>query len=297
MPGSHSLLVRFGPRAGAVTRAPSAPIMIAFVLGLVEAAVERDEVDRLHEGLSRSFAELFGRIEDARLEDRAGYRLVVCPRIPFPGLNGIWVLGPDELVATNELEQAISEVEGLGLACWIELRAGRTPAIERLAGRLGFTHADSLPGMVVRPAELVIVAGRELEITRVHDRAGVAIAATVAAAGFEVAPEDLAALFTSHVAATPGLSIYVAHAEGRPVSTATIWTGDGSVGVFNVATPPEYRGRGYGRAVTLNAVRDGFSTGADLAWLQASHLGEPVYRSMGFRQVETYLLLGRPITA
>src|ERR1035437_8928062 len=45
----HSLLVRFGPRAGAVTRAPSAPIMIAFVLGLVEAAVERDEVDRLHE--------------------------------------------------------------------------------------------------------------------------------------------------------------------------------------------------------------------------------------------------------
>ena len=40
-----------------------------------------------------------------------------------------------------------------------------------------------------------------------------------------------------------------------------------------------------------------FEAGADLAWLQASPLGEPVYRASGFRYVETYLVLGRPATA
>jgi len=259
--------------------------------------MEQDEADRLHEGLRRSFAELFGCIEDARLEDRAGYRLVVCPRVPFPGLNGIWAEDADEPVAVQELEWAINEVEGLGVPCWIEVRAGRTPALERAARRLGFTHEDSIPGMVVRPAELGVVPGPELEVTRVREAAGLAVAATVAAAGFEVPREHFAALFTPRVAETPGLSIYVAHAEGRPVSTATVWIGDGGVGIYNVATPPQHRGRGYGRAITAKATEEGFSSGADLAWLQASPLGEPVYRAMGFRQVETYLLLGRPTTA
>jgi ribosomal protein S18 acetylase RimI-like enzyme len=258
--------------------------------------VEQDEADRLHEGLRRSFAQLFGRIEDARLEDRAGYRLVVCPRVPFPGLNGIWAEGADE-PAVHELERAINEVEGLGVPCWIEVRAGRTPAIEREARRLGFTHEDPIPGMVVQPAELAIAPGPELEVTRVREAAGLAVAETVAAAGFEVPREQMAALFTPRVASTPGLSIYVARAQGRPVSTATAWIGDGGVGIFNVATPPEHRGRGYGRAITAKAVEAGFASGADLAWLQASPLGEPVYGAMGFRQVASYVVLGRPSTS
>lgn len=85
---------------------------------------------------------------------------------------------------------------------------------------------------------------------RVRDAARLAVAGTVAAAGFEAPREPFAALLTPAVAAIAGLSIYVAFAEGRPVSTAIAWLGDGGVGIFNVATPPEYRGRGYGLALT-----------------------------------------------
>ena len=126
------------------------------------------------------------------------------------------------------------------------------------------------------------------------DPAGLAVAATVAAAGFEVPPKQLAALFSPTVAATPGFSVYVGLAGGRAVSTVTAWTADQTVGIFNVATPPDERGRGYGRAITAHAIREGFKAGANLAWLQASPLGEPVYRALGFRQVETYVVLGRP---
>src|SRR6266550_3810927 len=64
--------------------------------------------------------------------------------------------------------------------------------------------------------------------------------------------------------------------------------------VISVATPSEHRGRGYGAAITWHAVREGFATGAELAYLQASAIGESVYRRLGFREVVTYLLLTRP---
>ena len=256
--------------------------------------MDENEAERLHEGLRRSFAEFFGRIEGARLEERSGYRLVVCPRLPFPGLNGIWADGPNESAVVRELEGAIAELEQTGVPCWVEVRAGRTPAVERAAGRLGFTHEEMMPGMVVRREELRVVAGPELEVSRVLDETRLAVAATVAAAGFEAPPDALAALYTRDIAAIQGVSIYLAEADGRPVSTALAWQGDHGIGIFNVATPPEYRGRGYGRSVTAKAVEEGFASGADLGWLQASPLGEPVYRALGFRQVGTYLILGRP---
>jgi predicted acetyltransferase len=68
----------------------------------------------------------------------------------------------------------------------------------------------------------------------------------------------------------------------------------GATGVFNVATPRQHRGRGYGAAVTARAVRDGFRAGASLAFLQASDAGFGVYRRLGFRHVEDYVLLTRP---
>ena len=260
-----------------------------------EGPTEHGEADRLHEGLRLSFTDLFRRIEGAWLEERAGYRLVVCPSLPFPGFNGLWIDdGPDEATAAGEIEAAIAEVESREMPCWIELRAGRTPTVEQVARRLGFTDEEAVPGMVARRDELVVGPRPDVQVTRVRDRDRLDIAAALAAAGFEAPPNALAPLYTDTVAAMPGLSIYLAEADGLPVSTAAAWMGDGGIGIFSVATPPEYRGRGYGRAVTARAVEDGFVSGADLAWLQASQLGENIYRAMGFRHVETYLVLGRP---
>ena len=254
----------------------------------------RTEADELHDGLKASFAAFFDRIEDARLDERAGYRVVVCPRLPVPGLHGIWLDGPDEMADLDGLEAAVAEVERLGRACWVEVRPGRTREMEAAVRRLGFIEEGAIPGMVVRREELALVPGPALEFAQVRDAAGLAVAATVAAAGFEAPRDAISALFTPAVGTAPGVTVYVAYAQGAPVSTATAWLGDGGVGIYSVATPPEHRGRGYGRAITARAVQDGFDSGAEFAWLQSSALGESVYRSMGFRIVATYPLLGRP---
>ena len=82
--------------------------------------------------------------------------------------------------------------------------------------------------------------------------------------------------------------------DGRDVSTAVGFIIDGTTGIFSVATPEEHRGRGYGAAITAQAVRDGFHAGADLAGLQSSPMGESVYRRLGFREVERYTLFAPP---
>src|SRR5262249_54205396 len=89
-------------------------------------------------------------------------------------------------------------------------------------------------------------------------------------------------------------SWYVGRANGAIVATALGVTLGGATGVFNVATLPEYRGRGYGAALTSRVVCDGFGAGASFAFLQAREIGQGVYRRLGFRDIEEYVLLTRP---
>jgi hypothetical protein len=251
---------------------------------------------QLHEALVESFRSLFARLEGARFEERVGYLFLVCPRLPLPQLNGVWATGPaQEEAAVHELAGAVAEVEALGLPCWVQTRAREaTPALEMEARHLGLTSEESVPGMFVTADDLREVSSPNVEITCLADSALLTEAQTVAAAGFEAPPHLMAPFYTPQIAATPGLSIYLGRTAGQPVSTATSFRHGNSVGIFNVATPPTYRRRGYAAALTIRAVRDGFDAGATFAWLQSSPLGNSLYRGIGFQHVETYTLLSRP---
>jgi GNAT superfamily N-acetyltransferase len=60
------------------------------------------------------------------------------------------------------------------------------------------------------------------------------------------------------------------------------------VGVYAVGTVPEWRGRGLARALVLHALADAYRHGARTASLQSTPMGEPLYRSLGFRPAGRY---------
>lgn len=80
---------------------------------------------------------------------------------------------------------------------------------------------------------------------------------------------------------------YVGYQDDRPVACAAAYVGERELGVYMVATLPETRGKGYGAAMTAAAI----AAAPDLpAVLQASDLGLPVYRRLGFEDISPYTL-------
>ena len=247
--------------------------------------------DRLHAALSAAWERLCGVLEDARFERRDGYLWTVCPSVPVPQFNGVW---PVDDSGAPALESALAEVAELGLPYSLQVRAGRTPAFEQEAERLGLLVEAEMPGMLVERGELREIEVEGLQLIRVRTGDGLAQALALAAEGFGAPPEIFAPLYAPEVAELGGLAIYVGRAGDADVTTGIGFTQGDAVGIFTVATPPLYRGRGYGAAVTACAAREGFRAGAQFAYLQSSTLGYPVYQRLGFRDVERYLLYTAP---
>lgn len=106
-------------------------------------------------------------------------------------------------------------------------------------------------------------------------------AAAVQAVGFDT-PPDLARDFVLPKTRGAACSLVVAYAGDVPAATATLVRVDGVAAVFGVATLPENRRRGLGRAVTLAVLHAAAEEGCDLAYLNPSPMAHGVYSALGF---------------
>jgi ribosomal protein S18 acetylase RimI-like enzyme len=247
----------------------------------------------MHGALEAAWGRLFGAVDGGSFDRRGDLWLSLCPPIPVPQVNGPWVI-EDSQAAIDGLPDALAEVEAAGAWPWLQTRAAHS-GVRDAARELGLTHEERLPGMLLRPEELVEPdVAEELEVDLMRDEE-LTETNQVLASAFGV-PRDLFDLFMGLLVGLAGVSMYVGRVDGAVVSTALGFTADGTTGVFNVATPAEHRGRGYGAALTARVVRDGFAAGSGFAFLQSSDIGHGVYRRLGFRDVEEYVLLTRPFS-
>jgi len=244
--------------------------------------------ERMHAALLAAFEGLFASLDGARFQDRGSHVRIRFPAMPHPMFNGVWPVSDGDAAAV--LAEAVAEIESDAVPCGVLMRNG-FPACEATATGLGFTEREALPGMMAVPADFHPPEPPDLRIMRA-DPSTREVVLDVTSRGFEVPPRFFAPLLTDRALAR--MATWLAIAGDEPVTTALGYVAGGGVGIFDVATPPEHRRKGYGTAVTAHAVQAGFADGAAFAFLQSSAIGESVYRALGFTQVETYVLLTRP---
>jgi GNAT superfamily N-acetyltransferase len=89
----------------------------------------------------------------------------------------------------------------------------------------------------------------------------------------------------------------VVRAQGRVACAAQVAVEDALVGVFDVITAPDARGKGYATLACASLLSWAWQHGAAAAYLQVSADNAPaiaIYRKFGFATVYTYHYRGRP---
>lgn len=127
----------------------------------------------------------------------------------------------------------------------------------------------------------------------VDDEAGVRDFVAVNAeayATYGMPTEVLPALFDEPalVLEDPAASIVVARRDAEPVATAMTFESDGVASLQWVGTVPAARTAGLGALVTVMATNLAFGRGASSCTLQASPMGEPIYRRLGYETIYRY---------
>lgn len=187
------------------------------------------------------------------------------------------------------LGQAVDFHERNGSPAWnLVSRAADFNLVEKAALSKGFSFGRDLPIMVLETIpDANLPEG--LTIERVADADGIKRHYLAAADGFEMDFADIEVMSAPGML-TPDLVHFIGHLDDQVVGASMVSrsSGAGSVcgGVFNVATLPDYRGRGIGTAMTAHAAalaREEWT--AEIAFLLSSDAGYEVYRKMGYREV------------
>lgn len=178
--------------------------------------------------------------------------------------------------------------------------AARLRAVERVSALYGLTERDEDPFLACQRADFrgaatvaAADAGTTLSVATVSAAARVDYTAVVAA-GFEVPVAAFGEVFAGSPLDDALVTGYLVHSAGRAIGSGLGLVTEDAVGVHNIAVVREARCRGAGRAVSERVVLDGFARGAVAAYLVSSADGLPLYRSLGFGQVDTLLRFSAP---
>jgi hypothetical protein len=152
----------------------------------------------------------------------------------------------------------------------------------------GFVADKPAPMMAIDLRTLEREARRVegMEIVEVKDKDAMAIWCDTCSRGFGGMPQSaqqmlkwLGFILEQHLP----MRFFLASYQGVPVATSQLLMAEGVAGIDRVATVPEARHRGIGRAITWYPLLIAREMGYRIGTLQASDMGARLYRGMGFK--------------
>ena len=238
-----------------------------------------------HDSFIRAFS-LVAEFSSNGFVARHGGVVAAVSHSPIPFFNQILI---EEVSATvADLEAAMAEVKAVGVRFSVLLRRGVDDRFRPIVDESSLeVSGASIPGMVMRPI-VDHEMPQELEIRTGRDRAVFEAHVDVVARSFVIPRELVDTFMLPEMVDDDSITFYSGHVDGEAVASSFGLRNGSSITVFNVGTVEGFRGRGYGAAMTMRVALDGRAAGCDLAILQSTQLGYPVYERLGFETVVEY---------
>ena len=207
------------------------------------------------------------------------------------------VIIEDTRATFDAVADAVATMRAGSFRYLVHLRDGADDRFVPLMAELGLAELepdDRLPGMALAPIPDGAPGPAELEVRPIDDLAGFDDHIRTAALGFGLDEGLVRSFLDPRLLDEPGVRYYVGYIDGEPVTTGVGIATRRTIGVYNIATVESARRRGYGAAMTVRAVLDGRAAGSDVAVLQASAMGLPIYERLGYRTVVGYRAFADP---
>lgn len=227
---------------------------------------------------------LLGSADSAEVHESGGL-LIANSGLPVVTFNVAFVTRPlaDPAAA---ISRVLNYFRARELPFQLQIRANLDPSSEEAALAGGFKLVRPRPTMVLRPVPDIPPPPTDREIREVREEQAFDDFTATCAVGF--GRPEISELFSARLLEHPSARWFVGYVEGQLGTTSLLLQTGSVAGVYYVATLDELRRRGFGEAMTWAAVRAGLETGCDMASLQSSEMGQPIYERMGFRHVARY---------
>lgn len=249
------------------------------------------------DNLRQSFRALADRRPRGSLSELPGVS-IASAGVTFQMFNAAF---PSEPVGNRtELEERLRaaknyfDSQALRWAFWIcedWLATGVRRKLSATCETWGLRLSSDMPGMAaetIRPATRKLPA---LEVRRVQSEQTLDDFRALGSTCFNVPISWFSEVFDLGIATNDAFVCWVGYCDGLPIATAATVTAEGVVGLYNVATAPGYRKRGYGEAITRHAIDAAVrETTASHIVLQSTAEGVSLYQHMGFHPVTRVLV-------
>ncbi len=158
----------------------------------------------------------------------------------------------------------------------------------------GYKRIESIPAMVLFDLPDLIIEKGNLHIKKVVTPTELGHFQTTGAKGFSLPDGAGPFVITQQTLDLPNIDMFIGYAEGEPVCTSMLIITGNIAGIYWVSTLEKYRNQGFAEAITWQSIMLGKAKGCKFASLQASKLGVPVYKRMGFSNPFGYIVYSSP---
>jgi GNAT superfamily N-acetyltransferase len=198
----------------------------------------------------------------------------------------------------GDVQAAVEWMHSLDQRLSLRIREDlETDGVRRAALGLGLERAEWIEPVMtlwpLRPAP-ALPPGVSIEAADASSFEGWYRAAAADSGGEPAVLAFMRELLPPGLASDPDVRFFSGLLDGEPVASSVAIRSGEMVGVYVVGTATRARRRGIGSAMTWRVVEAGREWGCVAATLQASAMGEPVYRSMGFERVTGYVTWKEP---